>query len=92
MAIEDLQAEVGRRIRALRKARDLSQRDLATLTGLAVPALSLIENGRRDVKLSTFLRLSEALRVEVSAFFVDPAAPMPPRPAPMGGYDLDEEE
>lgn len=95
MSLETYQAVIGGRIRSLRKANGLSQTQLATLAGLAVPALSLIENGKRDVKLSTFVRLADALRVDVAAFFrdaEDPAGQTARRPAGDGeGYDLGDD-
>ncbi|MDN3311778.1 helix-turn-helix transcriptional regulator [Microbacterium oryzae] len=52
---------------ALRDARRLSGknlRDIATLSGVGVPNLSAIENGRRDPKTSTTERIASALGLE----------------------------
>lgn len=95
MTPQQLQTRIGLQIRALRARHGLSQKQLATLTGLAVPALSRIENGRRDVKLSTLLRLAEALRADVATLLA-PESPgdSPPVEPPQTaeGYDLDPEE
>ena len=41
----------------------LSLEQLARLTGISAPALSLIENGERDPRLATLNRIAEALTV-----------------------------
>ena len=55
--------ETGRRIRRRRDAAGLKLQELATLTGLSASALSNIETGKRDLRLTTLHRIAEALRV-----------------------------
>ena len=62
---DDLQRAIGRKVRQHRKAVGLNLNDLSRLSGIAVPALSLIETGRRDVKLSTLVRLANSLRISI---------------------------
>ena len=84
--------KIGASIRSRRKSLGLSLEDLSRLSGSTVPTLSHIERGTRDVKLSTLVSLSLALRTELPALFqadtpspVETASPVPGR----GGYDLE---
>lgn len=65
---------VGRRIRHLRHAAGLTLDDTAARTGLSASALSLIENGKREPRLSALTALSAALDVPVAQLL----APAPP--------------
>jgi transcriptional regulator with XRE-family HTH domain len=87
---QEWQNSIGHKLRKHRKALHLSLTDLSRLSGVAVPALSHIENGNRDVKLSTLVRLSDALRIDLSALFstnIEATTPQPPTNI-TGGYDL----
>jgi transcriptional regulator with XRE-family HTH domain len=83
---------IGRALRARRKSLGLTLENLSLLSGATVPTLSLIERGRRDVKLSTLVALTEALRIDLPDLFVEEA----PHSATgdgtdnAPGYDLDE--
>jgi len=48
-------------VRAARIARGWTQEELAHRTGLATVQVSRIERGRREVRLTTLLRLVDAL-------------------------------
>ncbi len=95
MAAESIQQKwqnnIGHKLRTYRKAQHLSLTDLSRLSGVAVPALSHIENGNRDVKLSTLVRLSEALRIKLPDLFN--AISEDPQPAHnhIAGYDLGDD-
>jgi len=60
---------VGRQLRVMRKARRLSIRALAELSGLSVNTLSLMENGKTSPSVSTLHQLAESLDVPITAFF-----------------------
>jgi transcriptional regulator with XRE-family HTH domain len=62
-------ANVGRRVREIRTAGDLSIRDLARKSGLNVNTLSMIENGKASPSLETLQQLSLVLEVPITAFF-----------------------
>jgi HTH-type transcriptional regulator, competence development regulator len=62
-----LLTEVGQRIRAQRVAEGLTLDQLARLSGINGPALSLIETGKRDVRLTTLARIAAALRLPMEA-------------------------
>jgi transcriptional regulator with XRE-family HTH domain len=51
----------GQNVRRARLARGWTQEDLAHKTGLATVQVSRIERGRREVRLTTILRLLRAL-------------------------------
>lgn len=74
MSIETEQqilVEVGRRIRAIRAEQSLNLDQLARLTGISAPALSLIETGKRDARLTTLAKIAAALRVALSTLLED---------------------
>ncbi len=64
---------VGRRLRALRQAHDLTLRELAESSGLGLNTLSLIEHGKTSPSVSTLQQLATALAVPITAFFEDDA-------------------
>jgi transcriptional regulator with XRE-family HTH domain len=60
---------IGSRLRALRKERDLTQRDLASRAGVSSNAISLIERNKISPSVSTLHNLAMALNVKMSYFF-----------------------
>jgi transcriptional regulator with XRE-family HTH domain len=72
MSSQPLVARFALRLRQLREGRGLSQEALATAAGLHRTHVSLIERGRRVVRLETVERLATALRVDVAELFRDP--------------------
>ena len=90
-AEKKLLADVGYRIRETRAGQGLSLEQLARLTGISAPALSLIENGKRDPRLTTLKRIADALRAPLTAFIAESSNIVESKaPAPSGGYDLGE--
>ena len=53
----------GQNVRAARLARGWTQEQLAHESGLATVQISRIERGRREVRITTLLRLGRALGV-----------------------------
>jgi len=68
--VEDLRPAFGRRVRALRERRGLSQEQLAERAGLHWTYVSGIERGTRNPGLNTLGRLSRALDVPLSRLLV----------------------
>ncbi len=69
-ALEDaLGAAIAERVREFRLQLALTVSQLAELTGLSKGMLSKIENAQASPSLATLARLSEALKVPVTAFF-----------------------
>jgi len=88
-AEKKLLADVGYRIRETRAAQGLSLEQLARLTGISAPALSLIETGKRDPRLTTLKRIADALRAPLATIIADGShTAEPSAPTPSGGYDL----
>jgi transcriptional regulator with XRE-family HTH domain len=63
-----------RTVRRLRRERDLSQRALAVLAGLAEKHVSEIERGNREPKLTTIFKLARGLGVAPEALIGETAA------------------
>jgi HTH-type transcriptional regulator, competence development regulator len=90
-AEKKLLADAGHRIRETRASQGLSLEQLARLTGISAPALSLIETGKRDPRLTTLKRIADALRTPLAAFIADGSgAAERSAPTLSGGYDLGE--
>lgn len=88
---QQLLADVGRRIRAIRAEHSLNLDQLARLSGISAPALSLIETGKRDARLTTVAKIAAALRVPLSTLLDDtpPGSDARSKDASQG-YDLGE--
>jgi transcriptional regulator with XRE-family HTH domain len=69
--------QFGERVRQLREAKKWSQEQLASNAGLHRTHISLIEGGKRSVRLETIEVLATALGVETAALFVFSAQPTP---------------
>ena len=61
-------AELGRRLRAFRLARGLSQNDLAAKTNIGAPAISNVEHGKRTLALRQIRAIARALRIHPGDF------------------------
>ena len=59
----DASKRVDRRIREIRKGQELNLGQLALLTGISAPVLSLVETGKRAPRLSTLARIASVLRI-----------------------------
>lgn len=60
----DAVEQFGANVRAARQERGWTQEDLAHRTGLATVQVSRIERGRREVRLTTLLRLLKAFEMK----------------------------
>ncbi len=63
------QFDVGARLKALRTARELSQRDLASRAGITNGMISMIEQNKHSPSVATLSRLTDALGVSFADFF-----------------------
>jgi transcriptional regulator with XRE-family HTH domain len=61
----ELVGRVAASLRAVRRARALSQHDLGDLAGVTASAISQAERGERGLSLATLVRLSDALGVTI---------------------------
>jgi HTH-type transcriptional regulator/antitoxin HipB len=58
-----LPQKLGENVRDARKERGWTQEELSDRTKLAVVQISRIERGKREIRLSTLIRLLDALEV-----------------------------
>ena len=56
---------IGIQIKKVRGKRNISQEQLAELTGICVASLSLIENGKRQARLDTIISIANVLNVNI---------------------------
>lgn len=63
--------DIGMRIRDLRKAKDISGKELSIALGFTQSFLSGIENGNKKCSLETLIAICNELNVSLSDFFSD---------------------
>lgn len=67
--MSELKRDFGKRLRYLRRSRDITQEQLAELVGRSVNFISLVENGDTAPSFKTLERLAKALNVDVADLF-----------------------
>jgi transcriptional regulator with XRE-family HTH domain len=70
-------AEIGKRIRALRLERELSQTELGNLIGVTFQQVQKYEKGMNRVAAGRLQRLAEVLKVPITFFYALTVAAMP---------------
>jgi transcriptional regulator with XRE-family HTH domain len=65
----ELKIKVGKRITQLRKAKNLSQEKFSYEADMERTYLTHIENGRKNISLSTLDKILAALNISVRDFF-----------------------
>jgi transcriptional regulator with XRE-family HTH domain len=65
-AVPRVRTHLGRRLRALRRARRLSQAGLADASGLSVRFLSRVERGHCSISVDSLYHVAVALRVPLA--------------------------
>lgn len=63
---------LGKNIRELRAARNISLRQFSLMTGIDKTYLSGVENGKRNVTVSTLQKIALGLGTSVDVLFRDP--------------------
>lgn len=63
MEEKGIEAGIGQRIRAARLQKKMSQADLSFEAGVSLPHISDIELGKKEMHISTFVKIVEALNV-----------------------------
>lgn len=61
--------DIGNRLRALRSARNLSQRELARRVGLRNSTISLVESGRTNPTIGALKRILDGIPIGLAEFF-----------------------
>lgn len=69
MGIRAIQNEIGRRLKALRLNRGLSQEEVACEVKMSRDHLSNIENGKYPLNIKTLYKLAEFYNVDMKHFF-----------------------
>lgn len=59
----------GKRVAEIRKARGVTQQELAEDVGMSVVAIAYIETGKRWARLGTLDKIAKSLKVDISMFF-----------------------
>jgi transcriptional regulator with XRE-family HTH domain len=89
--MEEPHMDIGKRLTALRGARELSQGDVEKRTGLLRCYISRVENGHTIPSIETLERWASALEVEVYQLFFEGEGK--PEPVPVGAMEaLDKSE
>lgn len=65
-----LQISVGRQVRKLRQAKNLTVTDLSNASSVSLAMISKIENGQTSASLNTLERIATALSASISSLFV----------------------
>ena len=82
-------AQVGERLRNLRKLRGMTQSELARQIGIQQSDLSRMEKGTYRVSLDNLFKILGVFGMEVAEFFQEGVAPEPqPAPAPLSHEDM----
>ena len=83
--------DIGKRLRELREANGLSQKDIEDRTGLLRIYVSHVENGHSTPTLEVLERWAEALDMELYQLFTlgrgQPEAPVPPERIQFGAQE-----
>lgn len=69
----DGRLEVGRRLKELRRERDLTLVQVADATGLSASFLSMVEQGKSDISMGRLTRLAALFGASVADFSTTPA-------------------
>lgn len=92
-----LDISLGRKLRLIREANGLSQRELARRAGVTNSSISLIEQGQVSPSVASLARLLAAIPVSLAHFFAclperEPARFFPSDNPSDSGYDWAEEQ
>jgi transcriptional regulator with XRE-family HTH domain len=68
--MDDAIQQFGENVRRARHERGWTQEDLSARTGLAVVQISRIERGKREIRLTTVLRLLDAFGMPPEALLL----------------------
>ncbi len=67
--MENLKTKLGKRIKSLRKSRNITQERLAEIINMDITSLSKIETGRNYPQPETLEKISKALNLDISRMF-----------------------
>jgi len=61
--------KLGKRIKELRKSKNITQVDIEVATGINNADISRIESGNKNIELVTLIKIAIALKVETKELF-----------------------
>lgn len=67
----DVKLKIGKRIKELREAAKMSQKDLAYTADLDRSYIASVENGKRNISIVNIEKIAVALSVTIKEFFND---------------------
>jgi len=67
----DVLVKIGRRIKTIRLAKNMTQNDLAIECEFEKASLSRIEAGKTNITIRTLYKISTALEIPIAEFFAD---------------------
>ena len=67
--MSELKRNFGKRLRYLRRSKDITQEQLAEMVGRSTNFISLVENGDTAPSFKTLERLANALKIDVVDLF-----------------------
>jgi transcriptional regulator with XRE-family HTH domain len=65
----DIKTEIGRRLRAIRIQKGLSQEALSRKSGIDRSFISDVENGKRNITVDTLAQFLKELKISFRVFF-----------------------
>lgn len=68
-SIEEVYKEIGKRIVIARKAKNMSQENLASESNIDRSHMGFIEQGRRKPTLSTLFKIAKSLNISLEQLF-----------------------
>jgi transcriptional regulator with XRE-family HTH domain len=71
MDLKALNMEIGERIKKIREARGLSQKEVATIIKMDQSQYSKLEKDKTDPSVSTLVKVAKALGAQLSELFAD---------------------
>jgi transcriptional regulator with XRE-family HTH domain len=68
---KDYNVIIGKRVKAARKMKQITQEELAELTGISLSTISRLETGSKMTSIKTLLEIAKELQINVQYFFCD---------------------
>ena len=72
ITLDEQLASLGRRMRATRASKHMTQQELADAAGLERTYISMVENGRQNLTIEATLKIANALDVPTSDLLAQP--------------------
>ncbi len=69
VTVASIKEQVGQQIRAARKAKGLTQKELGEKLGVADSVITNYESGKQNLTIDTLQKVADVLGVDVRSFF-----------------------